>query len=1190
MAKNSRKKEETPALEDRFVFVGDAIAPGDRSALKSALFEVEDRSTGASRCLKLWQKTGTPADEDLRRLWLHEMRQVQRVMAYVGAKDVIVDVLEFVEDADNFGVLLERTSAPLSVRRQRAGRSHWLQNLAASRPRTLFWRNIRRIATALGIVHAQGLVHGKLAADVIMTDASDEPDFQLSGFEWSLWVSADTADKSHAALSTESSAHRSMTYSFAEDWHALGTLVAECFHVKVRRSGDMRSAGDENHPIILSVSERALLKRLVMPTRLDYLDSVSITRSIDDIIASIAQAVAIQPGTFILGFSAREALGSVIFAASSGAVPVDEFRQQLNWIQADLQTGTTLIVPRQFDHAGGVLRLVTETMVYRLRPYRSDGAAQWDIAVCFSVEPRSEARWGQSDDHSIAQPITAVGIPRAAEELRARLGPAVLDWGAFVTREPENTDRVDVRIRKGLLLVQIVEAVIKALDIYPIEVMDQHRRQGRRYAVIRAEPGNERDRYAKKIGLSESATALRRLFEDDGRDADAPWRISQAASLGASQQSDVSAAFIDVAYVQGRYGYLFEIDEELPDAGPYFLRAERDTGTERVIARRLANIKALDTRLDLAQMLDDPWRMRRSSRETINENDENDSYLQDLDPSKRKALLSLWSTLPSFFVVGPPGVGKTRLATETVRRRFEQDRSTRMLISAQGHDALDHLQEKITDALRQAKLDDVIVVRSTTPDRRQSSDEEVHLLGLDYLEGMSRSRLMDDAPLPLKDKVKALKHAAQQTVRDQVSREERSGLHAISSLLLDGANIVISTTNSPDVERLVEAREQFDWVVVEEAAKATGPELIGPLMLSGRRLLIGDHNQLAPFGAERIAAVLKDHSAVRECLTLAEQLIAPLLRDGELEELTRLAANEDELREVAGTAFRLLELFQSVVVDDERRALQSTAHRPIAATLTQQRRMDPAIARIISHAFYGNKLETYGKRAREAETELPPFVDLNPLPPSPVVVVDFKHVSSSGAGANFERGRPRWHNPSELDSVIDVLRHVRARPSKKKPTLAILAPYKAQVDKLHGRVKSLLDTELAHLEAFAPVRPGNPFVGTVDSFQGSEADLVIISLVRNNPRTGFSALGFLRDKRRMNVALSRAKSQLVIVGSLKFLREAVRGVNPDEEKHSLSFLTRVVEAIDALTGEKREARGGIQLATLIAPDVLKGRK
>ena len=96
------------SLEERFEFVGDAVAPGDQRALKSALYEVEDRLTGACRSLKLWRKTGAPVDEDLRRLWKHEMRQLQRVMAYAGARDVIVDVLEFVEDSENFGVLLER--------------------------------------------------------------------------------------------------------------------------------------------------------------------------------------------------------------------------------------------------------------------------------------------------------------------------------------------------------------------------------------------------------------------------------------------------------------------------------------------------------------------------------------------------------------------------------------------------------------------------------------------------------------------------------------------------------------------------------------------------------------------------------------------------------------------------------------------------------------------------------------------------------------------------------------------------------------------------------------------------------------------------------------------------------------------------------------------------------------------------
>ena len=150
-----------------------------------------------------------------------------------------------------------------------------------------------------------------------------------------------------------------------------------------------------------------------------------------------------------------------------------------------------------------------------------------------------------------------------------------------------------------------------------------------------------------------------------------------------------------------------------------FLKAERDTGSERVISRRLRNIKALDSRVDLAALLDDPWRERRSSRETITEKEQADAAFIDLDKPKQNALLGLWSTGPSYLVVGPPGVGKTKLATETIRRRFQTDRSARLLVSAQGHDALDHLQKKIIETLDADRMDDVIVVRTTMPDRGQ---------------------------------------------------------------------------------------------------------------------------------------------------------------------------------------------------------------------------------------------------------------------------------------------------------------------------------------------------------------------------------------------------------------------------------------------------------------------------------------
>jgi hypothetical protein len=70
--------------------------------------------------------------------------------------------------------------------------------------------------------------------------------------------------------------------------------------------------------------------------------------------------------------------------------------------------------------------------------------------------------------------------------------------------------------------------------------------------------------------------------------------------------------------------------------------------------------------------------------------------------------------------------------------------------------------------------------------------------------------------------------------------------------------------------------------------------------------------------------------------------------------------------------------------------------------------------------------------------------------------------------------------------------------------------------------------------------------------------------------------------------LSRAKWQLVLVGSLDFLQEAVRGVNPDDEPHDLSFLTQIVETIGTLAGETR-GKDKLPLATIIRPGTLGAR-
>ena len=79
-------------------------------------------------------------------------------------------------------------------------------------------------------------------------------------------------------------------YSFAEDWRALGKLIASCLNTTISASGEIRPNHHVSTPIALSASEVALLRRLVYPSRLDHLEAMSISRSIDDIVVEVGKS------------------------------------------------------------------------------------------------------------------------------------------------------------------------------------------------------------------------------------------------------------------------------------------------------------------------------------------------------------------------------------------------------------------------------------------------------------------------------------------------------------------------------------------------------------------------------------------------------------------------------------------------------------------------------------------------------------------------------------------------------------------------------------------------------------------------------------------------------------------------------------------------------------------------------------
>lgn len=1183
------RKTKPARLEDRFEFLGDAVAAGDATTLRAALYEVEEIASGRELTLKLWRRTGGQADQDLRELWRHEMRQISRLMAHAGAADVVVNVVSLVEDPEFFGLILDRVGRPLLDKRAQVPKGHWLRLLDAPRPRSLFWRNVARIVAALGLIHGQGLVHGAVSQATIMTEGADLPDFQLGGFEWSLALADERiGEDAHAKVSARAAVLRPPSYSFAEDWRRLGVVIAECLGV---RAGSQHLVGPDGRfkpDAILTVGERRLLKRLLTPARGDQLDARAIGQAIEDLLVGLSRSATTRAGSLILAFETSAGLGPCVFDATDGAIAVDEYAAQLTWVRNELDAGATLLVPRKFDPGRSTLRLVTGRFICELKAALRDGVPAWDVAICHRVHRRGPELFHRrgEDEHTLSQPVLVARGTRDAEHQRQKLGPDALDWSAFAEAPPANRDTEITQVIDALFVAQLVEGVVKASEAYPIEILHRSRENGRPILTLRALPNSERDKVASKLDLTEGEVALRRLFDEEEREPDVRWRLSRSNAMRASRAFDVGVNFLGTADHKGKHGYRFELDDELPDdVRTLFLRPVSDNGSEQVMARRLRILKSLESRADLAEMLTNPWRVRRDSGETLNDEDRASEGFQELDAPKQEALVAAFEIAPTFLVVGPPGVGKTRLATEVVMRKFGAERASRILISAQGHDALNHLQEKVQTALGVAKLDDLLVIRSATPERQTSQPEEVQVRALSLLEQLEASPGLAELQPQVRARVRELREAVRTFVHNKAALQagDRRGLGALAHLLLEAADVVISTVNSPDVERLVEAREQFDWVIIEEAARATGPELTGALMLSGRRLLIGDHNQLPAYDSERMLTILGNHSLVALALKQARDWLQPMLEDEDEARLEGLlSADPTVLRATAERASRLFAPFQTLVQEDKALSRSRSGHRPIAATLTEQRRMHPAIADLVSTTFYDGELTTSASRLRAAKTDKPKLVHSGPLSASPVLVVDFPHVSAPVEGEPSGReDRRKRLNADEVQAVVDVLRHVRAAEGR-TPSLAVLSPYRAQVDALQARITAEMRGPLAHLASFKSVRADGGFVGTVDSFQGSEADLVILSLVRNNPRVGFGAVGFLRDRRRMNVALSRAKKQLVIVGSLAFLREAVRGVNPDGAEHDLGFLTTMTGVIDRMARADPDG-----LARKIRPSVLR---
>ena len=498
---------------------------------------------------------------------------------------------------------------------------------------------------------------------------------------------------------------------------------------------------------------------------------------------------------------------------------------------------------------------------------------------------------------------------------------------------------------------------------------------------------------------------------------------------------------------------------------------------------------------------------------------------------------------PFYGLHGPPGTGKTTVASVAVAAHLRADASQRVLISSQSHYALDNLARRILERCRTEGIDAVAVriashfavadekvhvrIEHLLPERQASASvESIRRAGRAALESghLADGRRLDDGVKALLGEWMQQAGRVELEIRDRIRR---------------GANLVFATTGGCTARNVATgASGLYDWVIVEEAARAWPTELALPLVRGLRWTLIGDHFQLPAY----------DELSVRRFLQACA--------DSQDEDMQLHGQQREPYLQVFG-------LFGSLF---DRRADRRRA-RPPSNRLVEpldeldlQFRMHPDICRLVSRAFYRTRIDpndgqhkVYEEgwlRAHESTT-----VDHGLH--GPTFLRGRALVWLDTEGAEDTNDQRAWRNEGEARIIRVLLERLRPAPGvlaiDEDDSFALLSPYSAQIDELNK----------VGLPEWTRGR-----IHTVDSFQGREADVVVVSLVRStqrDPSRPEANIGYLVSPNRVNVLLSRARKLLVVVGRLgHFEQQAV--LNPDRK--DISFWRTIAEEVrrqDAVT-------------------------
>ena len=470
-----------------------------------------------------------------------------------------------------------------------------------------------------------------------------------------------------------------------------------------------------------------------------------------------------------------------------------------------------------------------------------------------------------------------------------------------------------------------------------------------------------------------------------------------------------------------------------------------------------------------------------------------------LNPTQERAVNEVLWAKDVAIVHGPPGTGKTTTLVEAINETLM--RESQVLVCAQSNMAVDWISEKLVDR-------GINVLRIGNPTRVNDK-----MLGFTY-----ERRFESHADYPqlwaIRKAIRELRKNRKKGSENYHQKMDRLKSRAAEIELRINAELfgearVIACTLVGSAHHLLEGMK-FGTLFIDEAAQALEAACWIPMRRASRVILAGDHCQLPP--------TVKSIAALRAGLgkTLME----------------RIAENKPE----------------------------------VVTLLKIQYRMNDEIMRFSSDWFYGGKVESAPQiKYRSVLDYDHPITWIDTSNKENQITIegedapeDSASTSSSVSAANqnsdlnfkeqFVGESFGRINKAEAELTLLTLAEYFTKIGKQRVLsesidVGIISPYRAQVQYLKKLIKKY--------EFFKPYRRLIS-VNTVDGFQGQERDVILISLVRSNDE---GQIGFLKDLRRMNVAMTRARMKLIILGNkdtmtkhpfYKKLWEYVEAINNNE--------------------------------------------